>query len=44
MDQVLKLLFGTWTGLLTVFSIAFMIGMVIFLATYFIRKSGEPHQ
>lgn len=36
-----KLLFGSATGLLSVFTIAFVIVMAIFLIRYFVRKANE---
>jgi hypothetical protein len=42
MDKVLELLFGSWIGLLSVFTIVFMIGMAIYLFVFFTRRaSGE---
>ena len=38
---LLDLLFGTWTGILTLFIMVFMIGMLAFLARLFIKKSKE---
>ena len=38
---LLDLLFGTWTGILTLFSMVSMIGMLAFFARLFIKKSKE---
>lgn len=43
MDILMKLLFGTWTGILTSFVILFVIVMGIVLATLFVKKSHQPH-
>ncbi|MFP4130956.1 MAG: DUF3149 domain-containing protein [Thiohalospira sp.] len=34
----LELLFGSWIGLLSVFTVVFAIGMIIFLATWAVKK------
>lgn len=34
----LELLFGSWTGLLSVFTVVFAIGMIIFLATWAVKN------
>jgi hypothetical protein len=41
MDKVLELLFGTWTGLLSLFVILFMVGMAVFFVVLFLKKTGE---
>ncbi|MCK4864822.1 MAG: DUF3149 domain-containing protein [Gammaproteobacteria bacterium] len=41
---LLDLLFGTWTGLLSLFTIVFMIGMFVFFMRLFIKKSKEEEE
>ena len=41
MDKVVELLFGSWTGLLSLFVILFMLGMAVFFIVLFLRKTGE---
>lgn len=38
---LIDLLFGTWTGILSLFTIVFMIGMFAFFVRLFIKKSKE---
>ena len=45
MDKVLELLFGSWIGLLSLFTVVFIIGMAIFLFLFFakqMREGGPP--
>ncbi len=42
--KVLELLFGSWIGLLALFTIAFMVGMAIFLFIFFTKHAREPHE
>jgi hypothetical protein len=44
MDAVLKLLFTSWIGLLSLFTIFFIIGMGVFLSAWLKRKMNEPEQ
>ncbi|MDD3517750.1 MAG: DUF3149 domain-containing protein [Chromatiales bacterium] len=39
--EVLKLLFTSWIGLLSLFTVAFAIGMVIYLFVFFSRESKK---
>ena len=41
MELWMNLLFGNWMGLLTVFVIAFMLGMGVFFIWFFMRESRE---
>ncbi len=36
---MLKILFGDWVGLLSLFTIVFIIGMAAFLTWFFLRRS-----
>jgi hypothetical protein len=40
--KLLELLFGTWTGLLSLFTVVVALGVVIFLAVFFATKMQEP--
>lgn len=42
MSPAMQMLFGTDTGLLSLFTIGFIIAMAIFLAVWFTTKSREP--
>ena len=44
MDKVVELLFSSWIGLLSAFTILFMLGMAIFLYIFVSKhmKEGEP--
>lgn len=42
--KVLELLFGSWIGLLSLFTIVFMLGMAVFLYIFFTRHAREPHE
>lgn len=44
MDVVLNLLFASPIGLLSLFTILFMIGMGIYLASWYRRKMNEPKE
>jgi hypothetical protein len=44
MDAVLKLLFTNWIGLLSLFTIFFIIGMGFFLSIWLKRKMNEPEE
>jgi hypothetical protein len=43
-DKVVELLFSSWIGVLSLFTILFMLGMAIFLYVFFSRhmKEGGP--
>ena len=38
---MLDMLLDDWAGILTLFIGVFMVGMLIFLVTYFLKKSKE---
>jgi hypothetical protein len=40
MDKVIELLFGSWIGLLSLFTIVFMLGMALYLYIFFTRRAG----
>lgn len=42
MSPVTKMLFGSDIGLLSLFTIGFIIAMAIYLLVWFIRRSREP--
>lgn len=44
MEKVLELLFSSWIGLLSLFTVVFIIGMAIYLFMFFSRhmKEGGP--
>jgi hypothetical protein len=42
MELWMNLLFGNWIGLLSMFVIAFTVGMAVFFAWLFIVKSRPP--
>ena len=44
MDAVLKLLFTSWVGLLSLFTIFFIIGMGVFLSVWLKRKMNAPEE
>lgn len=44
MDVVLKLLFTHPIGLLSLFTILFIIGMAIYLVTWYKRKMNSPEE
>jgi hypothetical protein len=37
--EALKLLFGSWTGILTIFTLVFATGFLIFIFAWVMRKS-----
>lgn len=39
--MLLDMLLSSWAGILTLFIGVFMVGMLIFLITYFMKKSKE---
>ncbi len=39
--ELLQELFGTWIGMLSLFTIAFVIGMAIFLVMFVVRRMRE---
>jgi hypothetical protein len=41
MDKVLELLFGSWIGLLSLFTVLFMVGMAIWLFFFVTRQMGQ---
>jgi hypothetical protein len=41
MNKALELLFGSWTGLLSLFVILFMVGMAVFFITMYLKKSAD---
>ncbi|WJW76604.1 DUF3149 domain-containing protein [Thiohalobacter sp. IOR34] len=42
--KLLSELFGNFTGLLSLFVVVFIIGMAIFLFSWFIKNSQQPPQ
>lgn len=40
---VMDLLFKTDTGLLSMFTIGFVLAMAVFFIVWFIKKSGDPN-
>jgi hypothetical protein len=44
MDVVLNLLFTNPIGLLSLFTIVFIIGMAIYLVSWYKRKMSEPEE
>ncbi len=44
MDAVLNLLFNNPIGLLSLFTILFIIGMAIFFSVWFKRKMNDPDE
>jgi hypothetical protein len=42
--KVLELLFGSWIGLLSLFTVVFIIGMAIWLVVFFTKHAKEPHE
>ena len=44
MDVVLNLLFNSGIGLLSLFTILFIIGMAIFFSVWFRRKMNDPDE
>jgi len=43
MDQVIKLLLGSWTGQLTLLIVLFMLGMMGYLVHLFLKKSDPDN-
>lgn len=43
MEQVIKLLFGSWTGQLTLLIVIFMLSMMGYLVHLFLKKS-DPNK
>ena len=41
MATLLQILFTTSTGLMSLFTVAFVIGMMVWFTWWFIKKSGE---
>jgi hypothetical protein len=43
-DKVVDLLFSSWIGILSLFTIVFMLGMAVFLYVFFTKhmKEGGP--
>jgi hypothetical protein len=44
MDVVLNLLFHSGIGLLSLFTILFIIGMALFFSVWFKRKMNDPNE
>jgi hypothetical protein len=44
MDVVLNLLFASPIGLLSLFTILFLIGMAIYLVIWYRRRMNDPHE
>ena len=44
MDAVLDLLFASPIGLLSLFTILFMVGMAIYLVSWYKRKMNDPDE
>jgi hypothetical protein len=44
MDVVLNLLFASPIGLLSLFTILFMVGMAIYLVSWYKRKMNDPDE
>jgi len=42
MNQALELLFGSWTGILSLFVVLFMVGMGVFFVTMY-RRACNRH-
>jgi len=40
--KVLELLFGSWIGLLSLFTVVFILGMAVFLYVFFTKHMKEP--
>jgi hypothetical protein len=43
-DKVVELLFNSWIGILSLFTIIFMFGMAIFLYVFFTKHMNEGGQ
>lgn len=41
MNKALEVLLGSWTGLLSLFVILFMVGMAVFFVTMYLKKAGN---
>jgi hypothetical protein len=39
--DALELLFSSWTGILSIFTVVFAVGFIAYLMTWAWRKSGE---
>lgn len=44
MDVILNLLFASPVGLLSLFTILFLIGMAIYLVIWYRRRMNDPHE
>ena len=44
MEKVIELLLGSWIGVLSLFTILFMVGMAIFLVIFMRKHMKEPDQ
>lgn len=42
--KVVELLFGSWIGLLSLFTVVFMLGMAGFLYVFVTKHMKDPHE